>query len=89
MRATQTAQSILNTLPIQSYAQMWRQKVYFYTAVNYDLESDAKDLIDKGELAFWLQGSCIAIGFGPTPISQGNEFRLAANTNTWRMPITM
>ena len=58
--------------------------MYFSTPVtNQILEEDAKDVVELGELVYWVEGNCIAIGFGPTPISHGNEIRLAARTNIW------
>lgn len=83
LRETPTAAAIYDAAPFTSFANTWGEEVYFDTPARAQLEADAKDVVDPGELAFWVQGNSIAIGFGPTPISQGNEIRLAARTNIW------
>ena len=80
---TNTAKVIYSKLPIIGNINFWGNEVYFYTDLKIKIECNARQIVKKGELAYWPQGDAIAIGYGPTPISVGQEIRLASDCNIW------
>jgi hypothetical protein len=78
---TPTSKALIDALPIESRANTWGDEVYFSIPVNVPKEADAKQVVDPGTVCYWVEGTSLALPFGPTPISRGNECRLAAEVN--------
>ncbi|MGA2139924.1 MAG: cyclophilin-like fold protein [Verrucomicrobiia bacterium] len=78
---TPTTKKLLEALPCSSSANTWGEEVYFSTPVRTVLEADARQVVPPGTICFWVEGQSLAIPFGPTPISQGDECRLVTKVN--------
>ena len=75
------AEAVYAALPCSAEANTWGNEVYFSLDVPASLEPGARQVVDPGTICYWIEGRSLALPFGPTPISQGDECRLVAVVN--------
>ena len=81
LRDTPTVRQLLAALPCEAAANTWGEEVYFELPVRAASEPDAQQVVDAGTVCFWVQGSALALPYGPTPVSKGDECRLVTRCN--------
>mgnify|MGYP000026430443 FL=1 len=81
LRETKTAKAVWNSCPFESKVKLWGKEIYFDTVIKVEKEKEAKQIVEKGEIAFWVEGQSIAVGFGPTPMSEADEIKLVTQAN--------
>jgi len=78
---TPTARALVAALPVKAKAQTWGEEVYFEVPVKATLESGAKQVVPPGTVCLWVEGSSLALPWGRTPVSEGDESRLVTRCN--------
>ncbi|MCS7191560.1 MAG: cyclophilin-like fold protein [Armatimonadetes bacterium] len=83
LNETETAKKIYEALPLKSVANRWGDEVYFSIPVKCRPENQ-QEVVNFGDLGYWVPGSAFCIFFGPTPSSKTpDEIRPASPVNVF------
>jgi hypothetical protein len=68
-------------LPLTFSMNRWGEEYYGGCGIQAEESSDAKEVMEVGELAIWPPGHAFCIFFGPTPASDDEKPRAASPVN--------
>lgn len=78
---TETARKIIAALPLEGSGSYWGGEFYFSIPVKAKADATAREAVDPGTVAFWVEGSCLCLFWGATPVSEKGECRAASAVN--------
>ena len=73
LKPTRTAVGIYNALPIESTLNQWGEEFYCNIPGVKDYRQTATTNVKVGDVAFWGLGGMLAVFFGRTPMSIGDD----------------
>ncbi|MDH5667372.1 MAG: cyclophilin-like fold protein [Nitrospira sp.] len=73
LKATKTANQVYAALPIQASVNTWGEEFYFKLPGVTDHRETATNRVQIGDVAYWGPGQVLAIFFGKTPMSIGDD----------------
>lgn len=78
---TATAEEVAQALPLEAGFNSWGDEFYFEIPVSRELDSTATTKVKVGDIGYWPPGKALAVFFGPTPMSTGDEPVPASEVN--------
>lgn len=73
LRQTKTADEVYAALPVTAAVSTWGEEFYFPVPGVRDYRETATTQVKVGDIAFWGAGKILAIFFGRTPMSVGDD----------------
>ena len=73
LKPNRTAQAIVDALPISAPVNQWGEEFYCKVPGVKDYRETAKNQVKVGDVAFWGNGEMLAVFFGRTPMSLGED----------------
>lgn len=68
-------------LPLKTSFNVWGDEFYFSVPLDHPLDNTATRRVSIGDIGYWPPGPAVAIFFGPTPMSTGNDPVPASEVN--------
>ncbi len=78
---TDCARAVADALPIETGPSEWGEEFYFAVPVNMPLDDTATTGVRVGDIGYWPPGRALAIFFGRTPASTGEDPVPASDVN--------
>lgn len=73
LKPNRTAQAVVNALPVTAPANQWGEEFYCRMEGVKDFRETATTQVKVGDVAFWGMGGMLAVFFGRTPMSLGED----------------
>jgi len=73
LKPTKTAREVYAALPVEGPVNTWGEEFYCKVAGVKDHRETATNQVKVGDVAFWGAGQVLAIFFGRTPMSMGQD----------------
>jgi len=73
LKSTKTAGEVYAALPVQAQINTWGEEFYFQMPGVKDYRETATTQVKVGDVAYWGAGQVLAIFFGRTPMSMGQD----------------
>ena len=71
------AETLRKSLPLEANVNRWGDEIYFPISVKLS-GGEEREVVERGDIAFWSPGNAFCIFFGLTPTSEGEEIRPAS-----------
>ncbi len=76
-----TARKVAKALPVTTSFNTWGEEIYFAIPVDADLDENAREVVELGDLGYWPTGKAFCIFFGQTPMSSPGKIIPASAVN--------
>jgi uncharacterized protein len=73
LKPNRTAQAVVGALPVHGPANQWGEEFYCKLPGVKDYRETATTQVKVGDVAFWGMGEMLAVFFGRTPMSLGDD----------------
>lgn len=72
LNGSELADEIVEALPFETQSATWGKEIYFAIPVEYPGQETTSN-VSVGDVAYWPEGCSLAIFYGKTPMSEGEE----------------